>query len=169
MKLFPNFEVPRSTGKEFGRMNKFAAIGLVLILAVASATAERKLINTDRSGVALKGYDPVAYFKDNRAVRGNSQFQSSLNGATYYFASAENKKTFDGNPRQYEPQFGGFCAYAVSQGHTAKIDPEAFEILNGRLLLQYDKGVRDLFNKDQQGNLTKADRNWPGLVEKEGR
>jgi YHS domain-containing protein len=136
---------------------------------VTAAFAEKKLINVDRNGLALKGYDPVAYFAENRPVKGDAKFQSAFNGATYYFASAANKKTFEADPKKYEPQFGGFCAYAASQGHTAKIEPDAFEILNGRLLLQYDRSVRDLFNKDQQGNLAKADKNWPTIVEKEGK
>jgi hypothetical protein len=76
---------------------------------------------------------------------------------------------FEADPKKYEPQFGGFCAYAASKGYTAKIEPDAFQVLNGRLLLQYDTDVRNLFNKDPQGNLKKADQNWPGIVEKKGK
>lgn len=150
-------------------MKKFVSVSMLLLVMVTAALAEKKLINVDKSGVALKGYDPVAYFTENRPVKGDAKFQSTFNGATYYFSSAANKKTFEADPKKYEPQFGGFCAYAASQGHTAKIEPDAFEILNGRLLLQYDRSVRDMFNKDQQGNLEKADKNWPSIVEKEGK
>src|ERR1051325_2946286 len=150
-------------------MKKLAIISALLVVLVTAAAAQKRLINTDKNGLALQGYDPVAYFSENRPVRGNAQFQSSYNGGTYYFASATNKATFDSNPKKYEPQFGGFCAYAVSQGHTAKIEPDAFQVLNDRLLLQYDKGVREKFNKDSQGNLKKADQNWPGLVQKDGK
>lgn len=150
-------------------MKKLVIVSMLLLVMVTAAVAEKRLINVDRNGLALKGYDPVAYFTENRPVKGDAKFQSTFNGATYYFASAANKKTFEADPNKYEPQFGGFCAYAASQGHTAKIEPDAFEVLNGRLLLQYDRSVRDLFNKDQQGNLAKADRNWPSIVQKEGR
>jgi YHS domain-containing protein len=102
-------------------------------------------------------------------VKGDSKFQSADNGTTYYFASAEHKAAFDKEPAKYEPQFGGFCAYAVSQGHTAPISPDAFQIVSGRLLLQYDLGIREKFNKDTAGNLSKADANWPGIVEKQGK
>lgn len=150
-------------------MRRFIALPIIVMVLIGAALAEKRLINTDRNGVALKGYDPVAYFTDNKPVKGNPRFQAAHNGGTYYFASAENKKLFEADPKRYEPQFGGFCAYAASKGYTAKIEPDAFQILNGRLLLQYDTDVRDLFNKDPQGNLKKADQNWPGIVEKKGK
>jgi len=139
---------------------------LTTLLAVASA---KELQNVDRNGVAIQGYDPVAFFTDNRPVKGNAQFQSEYRGAKYYFASSEHKATFDKEPSKYEPQFGGYCAYGASQGHKAPVKIEAWQIVNGRLLMQYDLGVKDDFNKEQQNNLSKADRNWPGLVEKYGK
>jgi YHS domain-containing protein len=148
-------------------MKKLMVVALLSLLP--SLAGAKSLVNIDKTGLGLKGYDPVAYFTENRPVKGNPQFVSTYNGARYQFASAANKATFDANPAKYEPQFGGFCAYAASEGHTAKIEPEAFEILNGRLLLQYDLDVREMFNKDPQGRLKKADSNWPGLVEKYGK
>jgi YHS domain-containing protein len=150
-------------------MRRFIALPIIVMVLISAALAEKRLINTDKNGVALKGYDPVAYFTDNKPVKGNPQFQAAYNEGTYYFSSAENKKLFEADPKKYEPQFGGFCAYATSKGYTAKIEPDAFQVLNGRLLLQYDTDVRDLFNKDPQGNLKKADQNWPGIVEKKGK
>lgn len=149
-------------------MQKLLAAAVLLFTATA-ALAEKSYLNTDKSGLALKGYDPVAFFTDNRPVKGTAQFESNYRGATYQFATAEHKAAFDANPAKYEPQFGGFCAYAVSRGYTASIDPDAFQIVDGRLLLQYSKGARDKFNKDTHGNLKLADQNWPGLVEKNGR
>lgn len=140
----------------------------VLALALASTASAKTLVNVDRSGVGIKGYDPVAYFTENKAVKGDAQFQSQAGGVTYYFASAENKSAFDANPAKYEPQFGGFCAWAVSQGYTAPIDPNAFQIVHGRLLLQYSLKVRQDFGADTEGNLKKADANWPSIVEKKG-
>jgi YHS domain-containing protein len=140
----------------------------VLALALASTASAKTLLNVDRSGVGIKGYDPVAYFTENKAVKGDAQFQSKAGGVTYYFASAENKSAFDAHPAKYEPQFGGFCAWAVSQGYTAPIDPNAFQIVHRRLLLQYSLKVRQDFGADTEGNLKKADANWPSIVEKKG-
>jgi YHS domain-containing protein len=142
---------------------------MFLVLAVASAFAEKTLVNVDEAGIALKGYDPVAYFTDNAPMKGQPQFSSRYKGATYYFASAEHKKTFDTNPAKYEPQFGGFCAYGVSKGYTVKIEPDAFQVVDGRLLLQYDKSVREKFRQDTPGNLKRADSNWPTILDKQGK
>jgi YHS domain-containing protein len=144
-------------------------VTVILALGLVSAASAKVLVNVDRSGVAIKGYDPVAYFTVSKAVKGDAQFQSTVRGITYYFVSAENKATFDANPAKYEPQFGGFCAWAVSQGYTAPIDPNAFQIVNGRLLLQYSLKVRKDFSADTEGNLRKADANWPSIVEKKGK
>ena len=150
-------------------MKKAIAILLMLWGFPALPQAMRTLQNLDKSGVAIQGYDPVAFFTQNKPVKGDAQFQSGYRGATYYFASAEDKAAFDAAPAKYEPQFGGFCAYGVSRGKTVPVKVEAFQIVNGRLLLQYDLEVRDKFNQDQAGNLAKADQNWPGIVEQKGR
>ena len=144
-------------------------LAVLILIALAPAAFTKDLVNTDRSGVGIKGYDPVAYFTDNMAVKGDPKLQSTVKGVTYYFATPEHKAVFDADPAKYEPQFGGFCAWAVSQGYTASIDPNAFQIIDGRLLLQYSLGVRKDFSRDTAGNLKKADANWPGIVEKKGR
>jgi YHS domain-containing protein len=141
---------------------------LMLVSSIPAFGQSKSLLNLDKSGVALQGYDPVAFFTQNRPVKGNPQFESKYAGARYFFSSAEDKAIFDANPAKYEPQFGGFCAYGVSRGHTVPIKMEAFQIVNGRLLMQYDLDVKNDFNKDPQGNLQKADQNWPRLVEKQG-
>ena len=140
-----------------------------MALALISTASAKALVNVDRSGVAIKGYDPVAYFTDKKAVKGNAQLQSNVGGVIYYFASAENKAAFDADAAKYQPQFGGFCAWAVSRGYTAPIDPNAFQIVNGRLLLQYSLKVRTDFSADTEGNLKKANANWPSIVEKKGK
>lgn len=142
---------------------------LMLFSALSTIATAKDLLNLNGNGVAIQGYDPVAFFTDNRPVKGNPQFQSDYRGAKYYFASAEHKAAFDKEPAKYEPQFGGYCAYGASQGHPAPIKIEAWQIVNGRLLMQYDLSIKDKFNKDQQGNLHKADQNWPGIVEKYGK
>ena len=146
-------------------------LGLLLLLSLATpAFAQTKtLLNLDKTGVAIQGYDPVAFFTDSKPVKGKPEFPARHNGALYYFASKEHRELFKGNPAKYEPVFGGYCAYGVSKGRLVEIDVEAFQIVNGRLLLQYSKGVRDEFNKDGRGNLAKAEANWPELVEKKGK
>lgn len=129
----------------------------------------KTLLNLDGSGVGIQGYDPVAFFTDNKPVKGDPKFASKRDGAVYFFASKEHKDLFNAEPAKYEPQFGGYCAYGVSRNKLVEIDIDAFQIVDGKLLLQYSKGVRDDFNKDQQGNLAKANANWPGLLEKEGK
>src|SRR5712692_7732970 len=142
---------------------------LALLLCSTSAFAQTKTLqNLDKNGLAIQGYDPVAYFTQGKAVKGRPEFESKYNGARYLFASAEDKTTFDGSPAKYEPQFGGFCAYGASEGHAAPVKPDAFMIVNGRLLFQYDQSVTKLFAKDPQGRLNQADKNWPGIVQKEG-
>jgi len=144
-------------------------LAFLMCSAATTLAAGNQLLNLDRTGVGIQGYDPVAFFTDQKPVKGNPQFQSDYNGAKYYFASAEHKALFDKEPSKYEPQFGGYCAYGVSHGGKAPIKIEAWQVVNGRLLMQYDLSVKDDFNKDQQGTLKNADQNWPGLVDKYGK
>ena len=147
--------------------------GLVLVLLIASVASAQEnpkhYLNVDKHGLALQGYDPVGYFTQNKAVPGDEKLTSSLHGATYRFATAENKALFDADPAKYEPQFGGFCGYAVSKGYTAKIDPEAFIIQDGRLILQYSKSVLKKWNEDPANRLKSADSNWPKILDKNGK
>src|SRR6516164_6870650 len=155
----------RHLGESVMKKMLFALLALAAFSTVASG---KELINLD-NGVAIQGFDPVAFFTDHRPVKGDAQFQSQYRGAKYYFATAEHKATFDREPAKYEPQFGGFCAYGASRGKTVPVKIETWEIVNGRLLLQYDLDVKSKFDKDPQGTLRKADENWPGLVEKYGK
>lgn len=150
-------------------MRKLAWFLTFLVLATPLLAQTKALLNLEKSGLALQGYDPVAFFTQNKPVKGKPEFKSTHQGATYYFASEENKERFDKEPAKFEPAFGGFCAYGVSRNKLVEIDPEAFQIVDGRLLLQYSKGVRNDFNKDATGNLAKANANWPALVEKKSK
>jgi YHS domain-containing protein len=150
-------------------MRKIALLLLLLSSATPLFAQTKSLLNLDKHGLAVQGYDPVAFFTENKPVKGKMEFKTVLGGATYYFASAENKARFDKEPAKYEPAFGGFCAYGVSHNKLVEIDPEAFQVVDGHLLMQYSKGVRKDFNKDTQGNLSKANANWPTLVEQKGK
>ena len=118
------------------------AVGLTL-----PAWAESKtLLNLDKNGAAIQGYDPVAFFTEKKPVKGSPEFPARYKGATYYFASRENRDAFKKDSAKYEPSFGGYCAYGVSREKLVEIDVEAFQIVDGRLLMQYSKGVREDFN-----------------------
>jgi YHS domain-containing protein len=150
-------------------MKRILPVILLLLATLPTWAQGKSLLNLDKSGVAIQGYDPVAFFTDNKPVMGKAEFLAKHNGATYLFASKEHRDAFKADPAKYEPAFGGYCAYGVSRGKLVEIDVDAFQIVDGRLLLQYSKGVRNDFNKDAKGNLAKADGNWPGLVEKKGK
>jgi YHS domain-containing protein len=127
------------------------------------------LNNLNKDGVIIDGYDPVAFFTDNKPVKGDPQFQYKYQDATYYFASQQHLDQFKADPEKYKPQFGGWCAYAVSLGRVAPIDVNTFSIVNGRLLLQHNQRAVNGWNKDIPGNLVKADRYWPRVVDNKGK
>jgi YHS domain-containing protein len=147
-------------------MKQLYILSLAAGLAFAATAQTKTLQNLDNTGVAIQGYDPVAFFTDGKPVKGKTEFAARHDGATYLFATKEHRELFAKEPAKYEPQFGGYCAYGVSRNKLVDIDVEAFQIVDGKLLLQYSKSVRESFNQDTQGNLSKANHNWPGLVEK---
>ena len=146
------------------------ALAVMITASVAAVPGEDvRLLNLDKDGVILDGYDPVAFFTDNKPVLGSDAFQSTYRGATYHFASADHKATFEKEPAKYEPQFGAFCAYAVSVGRTAPIDVNTFSIINGRLVVQHNARAVGLWNKDPQLNLKHADKYWPAVAANGGK
>ncbi|MDX2041149.1 MAG: YHS domain-containing (seleno)protein [Acidobacteriota bacterium] len=144
-----------------------AALVLVLVatvtIAVRSASAAVDPVNKNIFGTALKGYDPVAYFKESRPVKGRDEFRHDWMGAKWYFASAANRDDFARNPEKFAPQFGGYCAWAVANGYTANIDPEAWRIVDGKLYLNYSKDVQKKWEADIPGFIKKGNENWPKL------
>ena len=128
------------------------------ILAVGVARAGT--VNEDH-GVAIKGYDPVAYFTDDKPVKGSPAHRFFYQGVTYEFVSAAHRKAFVAEPEKYVPQFGGFCAYGTATGHKADIDPAAFSIVDGKLYLNYNTKVRDKWAQDEPGYIQKATEAWP--------
>jgi YHS domain-containing protein len=136
-------------------------LGTACLSVAAAASADP--INKNGSGVAIKGYDPVAYFTDSKPVKGAAQFSHQWNGATWQFASAAHRDEFAKSPEKYAPQFGGYCAYGVSQNHTAPIDPDAWTVLDGKLYLNYSQSVKNTWSKAIPKYLEQADKNWPAL------
>ena len=124
-------------------MKKTTAFLALIFFAAAAVFAQeplrKKHFNLE-NGLAIQGYDPVAYFTKNKAVKGKKDFAIYNQGATYYFSSSENKELFKSNPSKYEPEYGGWCAYAMgAKGEKVEIDPETFKIINGKLFLFYNK------------------------------
>jgi YHS domain-containing protein len=115
-------------------------------------------------GVAIRGYDPVAYVRDGGPRLGKPEFSAQHGGATWRFTSAEHKALFEADPQRYLPAYGGFCAYGTSRGYLVKIEPEAWSIVDGRLYLNYDLGVRKTWLARTRAYIARADANWPKLV-----
>ena len=133
------------------------------IAGTALAGSQVAPLNTDKKGLALHGYDAVSYFEQDKPQPGSETFAYTFMGATWRFVSAENRKQFAQNHEMYLPQFGGYCAKAVSENDTADVDPLAYKIVNGKLYLNYDLKVQKLWEKDIPGRIAKAEVNWPGL------
>jgi YHS domain-containing protein len=149
-------------------------IRLILLLGTSSVlsmttNAQKHFNNVDANNVILDGYDAVAFFTDNKPVKGDAKFRYSFEDATYYFASQEHLDLFMANPDKYKPQFGAWCAYAVSLGRIAPIDVNTFSIVDGRLFIQHNQRAVNGWNKDVPGNIVKADKYWPGVSAKHGK
>ena len=141
---------------------------LVLIAAILlspAALAQKPSVFSNRDG-AIRGHDPVAYFDQKGPVKGSKQFTHPWNGATWHFATAENRDRFAAAPQKYAPQYGGYCAYAVAQGYTADIDPAAWSVVDGKLYLNYSLSVRERWRKDIPGYIRRADVNWPAVLQR---
>ena len=134
---------------------------LVATFLLGLALAVQAQNNVDSSGLALKGYDPVAYFAQRKPVQGQPQFTASYEGATYRFASAASRDAFLAEPARYAPQYGGYCAYGVASGYKAPIEPDAWTIVDGKLYLNYNQSVRSRWSSDIAGYVRKADTHWP--------
>ncbi|MEE8352662.1 MAG: YHS domain-containing (seleno)protein [Rhodospirillales bacterium] len=142
---------------------RFAAI---IVLPIALFFAEQAVADSkvySNWGKAIKGYDPVAYFTKGKPIEGKSKFSHSWNGANWRFANAENRDRFKSAPEKYAPQYGGYCAWAVSQGYTAPTDPEAWKIVGGKLYLNYSKSVQAQWNKSIPQHIAAGDANWPKI------
>ena len=143
----------------------FAILMTCIALLGAQVAAATEPVYQSFLGTAIRGTDPVAYFTEGRPVEGSSDFTHEWNGATWRFASAENRDRFAADPEAYAPQFGGYCAWAVSQGYTASTDPEAWDIVDGKLYLNYSKSVQEQWHRDVPGNIAAGNRNWPKVLE----
>jgi YHS domain-containing protein len=138
---------------------------LVILVFLTGTVFAQKEVYT-KFNAAIDGYDPVAYFKESKPVKGRKEFSYVWKGASWNFSNAQNMNEFKSNPEAFAPQFGGYCAYGVADGHKATTSPDAWTIVEGKLYFNYDKGVQALWNKDQKGYIKIANERWP-TVKKE--
>jgi YHS domain-containing protein len=161
-----------NTNSKIKKVFKFlgSLVGLFLIIAIIFALYKHiyplpmgihsSVSKSLLSGKAINGYDPVAFFKENKAVKGNKETSYDWNSAKWYFSSQENLDLFKNDPGKYAPQYGGYCAFAVVNGFSAEADPESFEIIDDKLYLCANPEIKDDFKKEGAEAIKKANENW---------
>lgn len=151
-------------------MRRFALTLACCTMAIGSpspTTAQQPEVYTGIvEGVAVGGYDPVAYFTQGEPVVGKPEISHQHAGVTWRFATEESWEAFKAEPSKYAPQYGGYCAWAVARNYTAKGDPMAWSIVGDRLFLNYNQWVKRIWERDKPGNISKGDANWPKVLEK---
>jgi hypothetical protein len=141
------------------RKFKFAGGAVLLLLVTMRMAAAGDFFEAD--GAALHGYDVVSYFETGEPARGLPQHAFTYQGSRFLFASEGHRKQFAHDPAKYAPQFGGFCAYGTANGYKVPTEPDAFKVVDGKLYLNYNRQVLDIWKKDEKGNIAKAEANWP--------
>ena len=149
------------------RLRLTIAVCLIVagITAIATANSQSP-VNVSRGQLALRGYDAVAYWTSGQPTQGSTSLEHRWKDAVWRFSTAANRDQFAKDPARYVPEFGGYCAYAVSRGYTADIDPNAWRIVDGRLYLNYSKRVQKLWEENVPGNIARGRQNWPGVLAK---
>ncbi len=132
--------------------------------AVTPAWADKEPVYQSLLGTAIDGTDPISYFTEGRPIEGDANITYEWNGAKWRFTSVENRDRFAASPEKYAPQYGGYCAWAVSQGYTASTVPEAWSIVDGKLYLNYSKSVQKNWERDVPGHIASGDKNWPNVL-----
>ncbi len=137
--------------------------GTALLVAPVPALADKEPVYKSQ-GIAIRGSDTVAYFRQGKLVAGSEEFEHEWMGAIWRFSSQENLEVFTADPEAYAPRYGGYCAWAVSQGYTASTDPQAWRIVDGKLYLNYSQSVQSQWEQNISGNIDQANNNWPGVL-----
>lgn len=159
--------ISKTTTMQAKKLVYFWAIVFAVVfslLAMSTATFAANGVNVYSNELAIEGYDPVAYFTQNKAVKGSSNIITEHQGNKWAFSSEEHKKLFAATPEKYLPQYGGFCAFAASKGSIAPVDPKAWSIVNDKLYLNYSLQVRELWLPNKTQLIVDADKNWPSLM-----
>jgi YHS domain-containing protein len=161
-----------SSTVSFGLTRRAAlTLSAAALLFSAAAQAAEPPINTLKNGLfggrtdtAINGYDTVAYFTVSKPVKGLDSLVYEWRGAKWKFSTQENLDLFKANPEKYAPQYGGYCAYGVTQDHLVKVEPDQFTVRDGKLYLNYDADVQTLWSKDIPGYIKAADSKFPALL-----
>lgn len=140
--------------------------GAISALPSTALAAKPPVYTSAFSKIAADGYDVVAYFTEKKPVKGAPGFVATYKGATFQFANAANLATFKASPAAFAPQYGGYCAWAVAQGYTAKGDPRFWKVVDGKLYLNYNGDVQTKWNKDVSGFIRAGNTNWPTVLTK---
>ncbi|MFZ3081582.1 YHS domain-containing (seleno)protein [Rhodoferax ferrireducens] len=158
----------RSSRRSFVASAALMALASLTLPDLAHAYDEQSTsaLNVDANGIALKGFDPVSYFSPSGPVPGKAELFAKYEGATYQFASSQNRDTFSANPAKYTPAYGGFCAMGVALEQKLDVDPQLWRVVDGKLYLNVHKGAQTRWLEDVKGNLAKAEKNWPRLKDK---
>ena len=135
--------------------------GIALSLGLATATLAAGVdINASSTGLAMQGYDPVAYFTEGAATKGDYRLTSAFDEATYWFATEENKALFEKTPEAYVPAYGGYCAFGAAMGFKFDGDPHQWKIVDDVLYLNLSADIQTRWVADIPGFIEKADANW---------
>src|SRR5436189_4251234 len=138
----------RSANMKYSFLSLAAALALTGSALADPFSGGKVLVQKNHDGLAIEGYDPVAYFTDHKPTKGNAKYGSDFEGGKYWFASAKHKIMFDGEPAKYAPAYGGYCGYAASIDRLSPVSPQWFQVIDGRLILQHNKKAFDKFNAD---------------------
>ena len=135
-----------------------------VVLAIAAFTANAWAGEFyEKEGAAIKGHDPVAYFKDGKPIKGSPEHKAAYKGSVFHFSSNANRDAFAADPAKYAPQYNGFCAFGAAGGYKAAVDPAAFTVVNDKLYLNYNKAIQKQWSADIPGFVAKADKSWPAV------
>lgn len=141
-------------------MKRTLIIAALAIFTYLTASAQKSEVFIS-GGKAIKGYDPVAFFNQSKAVKGADSLSYQWNNATWLFASTEDLNAFKAAPEKYAPQYGGYCAYGTADGHKAPTQTETWTVVNDKLYFNYNSKVKEMWMKDQPALIIKADQKWP--------
>ncbi len=147
-------------------MKKIYSLAVLFFIGICSIHAQKSEVFCT-NGIAIKGYDPVAFFKESKPVMGRETLSYQWKGATWLFSTKENLDAFKAAPVKYAPQYGGYCAYGAAQGHKASTEINTWTISGDKLYFNYDQEVRGMWMKNQKADINKANANWDNIKDKE--
>ncbi len=141
-----------------------AILAILVMVGLAKAGEPPEHVNVDPDGFSVNRYDPVAYFTEGRPVRGNPEIYGEYQGVKYAFSSESNRQLFLDDPEKYVPQYGGYCAYGLAQGAKSDVDPEVWDIVDGKLYLMVSGGTQSVWQKRKKAYIELANKAWRSII-----